>query len=424
MFNKLRNRTGKQFVKTYSDGGPVKPGQIVGEISIGSDGKIYKWNGRYWYTYNTEDAMASGDSFQQNPFQSTSLPGVNTPQNNTPQESSPFNVGTGALDTPTVQQPSILSTPTLNMSMQKSQVTGQYMTAAASQPKKETAQEMMDRITAESDADEEAYWDNTLQNMDTSVNAVEKTIQDTELKQARAQAEKDAQAIATGQPLSGDNAGAAGGAGEAGAGATAGAGGGGGNFASGFGGKMNGTLGSAIGNFASGNWKSGLGDMAVGAMKAVDNMLMGDKNFGAQSEAIDTAVHGVSSALMSSGNPYAMAAGAALEGANFLTKATGQTVQGFDVDINSSGYGQMGHMSSSSSRDFLGMIGLGGIFNKGKMDRKLAKRNEQMQMAMQAANVANEQKFEQEARANSIQNTVTNNQIALAGGIDTSLLGG
>lgn len=47
-----------------------------------------------------------------------------------------------------------------------------------------------------------------------------------------------------------------------------------------------------------------------------------------------------------------------------------------------------------------------------------------MQMAMQAANVANEQKFEQEARANSIQNTVTNNQIALAGGIDTSLLGG
>lgn len=417
MFNKLRNRTGKQFVKTYSDGGPVKPGQIVGEISMGSDGKIYKWNGRYWYTYNTEDAMASGDSFQQNPFQNTSFPGINVPQNNTPQESSPFNVGTGALDTPSAQQPSILSTPTLNMSMQKSQVTGQYMmTPTTPQPKKETAQEMMGRITAESDADEEAYWDKTLQNMDTSVNAVEDTIQDTELKQARAQAQKDAQAIATGQPLSGDNTG---GAGEAGAGS-----GGGGNFASGFGGKMNGTLGSAIQNFASGNWKSGLGDMAVGAMKAVDNMLMGDKNFGAQSEAIDTAVHGVSSALMSSGNPYAMAAGAALEGANFLTKATGQTVQGFDVDINSSGYGQMGHMESKSSRDFLGMIGLGGIFNKGKMDRKLAKRNEQMQMAMQAANVANEQKFEQEARANSIQNTVTNNQIALAGGIDTSLLGG
>jgi hypothetical protein len=51
--------------------------------------------------------------------------------------------------------------------------------------------------------------------------------------------------------------------------------------------------------------------------------MMGNKNFGAQSEAIDSAVHGVSGALMKSGNPYAMAAGAALEVANFATKATG-----------------------------------------------------------------------------------------------------
>ena len=127
---------------------------------------------------------------------------------------------------------------------------------------------------------------------------------------------------------------------------------------------------------------------------------------------------------MKSGNPYAMIAGAALEGANFLTKAGGQTVQGFDVDLNSSGYGDMGHMESSSSRDFGAMIGLGGIFNKDKMQAKLAKRNQQAMMAMNAANIANEQKFEQEARANSIQNTIMNNQMALAGGLDTSLLGG
>lgn len=159
-------------------------------------------------------------------------------------------------------------------------------------------------------------------------------------------------------------------------------------------------------------------------VKLVDDLAMGDKNFGAQSEAIDQAVHGVSGALMKSGNPYAMAAGAALEGANFLTKAGGQTVQGFDVDINSSGYGDLGHMESSSSRDFGAMIGLGGIFGQRKMKEKLAKRNAQAQMAMNAANIANEQKFEQEARANSIQNTIMNNQIALAGGLDTSLLGG
>jgi hypothetical protein len=113
-----------------------------------------------------------------------------------------------------------------------------------------------------------------------------------------------------------------------------------------------------------------------GAAQVADDMFMGDKNFGAQSEAIDSAVHGVSGALMKSGNPYAMAAGAALEGANFLTKAGGQTVQGFDVDINSSGYGQMGHMESSSSRDFGAMIGLGGIFGQKKLQRKLQKRNE------------------------------------------------
>ena len=45
-------------------------------------------------------------------------------------------------------------------------------------------------------------------------------------------------------------------------------------------------------------------------------------------------------------------------------------------------------------------------------------------MAMNAANIANEQKFEQEARMNSIQNTIMNNQMALSGGMDTSLLGG
>ena len=151
---------------------------------------------------------------------------------------------------------------------------------------------------------------------------------------------------------------------------------------------------------------------------------MGDKNFGAQSQAIDAAVDGVSNMLESTGNPYAIMASKAIQGANFLTKAGGQTVQGFDVDINSSGYGQIGHMESSSSRDFGAMIGLGGVFGQKKLQRKLQKRNEQALMAMNAANIAEDQAFEQEARMNSIQNTIMNNQMALAGGLDTSLLGG
>ena len=189
-------------------------------------------------------------------------------------------------------------------------------------------------------------------------------------------------------------------------------------------GTSEGTLGSAIGNLKSGNAGNAIMDVASVGMKVIDNIALSDKNFGAQSEAIDSAVNSASSALKNSGNPYAQIAGFALEGANFLTKAGGQTVQGFDVDINSSGYGQMGHMESSSSRDFGAMIGLGGIFGQGRMRAKLAKRNQQAQMAMNAANIANEQKFEQEARANSIQNVIMNNQVALAGGLDTSLLGG
>lgn len=193
-----------------------------------------------------------------------------------------------------------------------------------------------------------------------------------------------------------------------------------------FNGGLKGNLQSNLASFedtmSSAGAKAGV-NIGVQAVNAIDDLAMGDKNFGAQSQAIDQSVHAASSALMKSGNPYAMAAAAALEGANFLTKAGGQTVQGFDVDINSSGYGDIGHMESSSSRDFGALIGLGGL-NQGKMQAKLAKRNQQAMMAMNAANIANEQSFEQEARANSIQNTIMNNQIALSGGLETSLLGG
>ena len=159
----------------------------------------------------------------------------------------------------------------------------------------------------------------------------------------------------------------------------------------------------------------------VAAVNAIDNATMGDKNFGAQSQAIDSAVHGASKALISSGNPYAMAAGAALEAANFITKAGGQTVQGYDVDIKSSGYGTMGHKESSSSRDFGAILGLGGL-NAAATQRKLAKRNEEAQMALKAANVADTIAFEQEARQNSVDDVIQQNEIALQGGIDTSLL--
>lgn len=179
-------------------------------------------------------------------------------------------------------------------------------------------------------------------------------------------------------------------------------------------GNMGGSEGGMAGG-ANGGLYSMIGGAIQGGINIADKELMGDKNFSAQSQAIDSAVHGVSGALIQSGNPYAMAAGVALEGLNFASKAGGKTVSGFDVDIESSGYGTIGHKESESGRVWDTWTG--------KMGKKLAKRNEQARMALTAADISAGQNFEQEARSNSIQNVLEANQIALAGGIDTSLLG-
>lgn len=162
-------------------------------------------------------------------------------------------------------------------------------------------------------------------------------------------------------------------------------------------------------------WGIGAG-AAVGAMDMIDKAAMGDKNFSAQSQAIDTVVHTASSALLKSGNPYAMLAAGAIEAANFISKAGGQTVQGYDVDINNSGYGNLGHQASKSSR-----ASLPG-FKRHDMAGQLARRNEQARMALQAAAISEDQSFEQEARQNNITNVLMQNQQALAGGIELNEL--
>lgn len=164
--------------------------------------------------------------------------------------------------------------------------------------------------------------------------------------------------------------------------------------------------------------KMGLGIAATAGTAAIniaDSALMGDKNFSAGSQAVDSAVHGVSGALMSSGSPYAMVAGAALEGVNFLSKIGGKTVQGYDVNINNSGYsGVQSHMESKSGRIWE---------SRSSLNKRLQKRNEEARLAISASRISDYVAFEQEARMNSVDNVLRNNQIALAGGIDTSLLG-
>ncbi len=109
-----------------------------------------------------------------------------------------------------------------------------------------------------------------------------------------------------------------------------------------------------------------------------------------------------------------MIAAGALEGVNFLTKAGGQTTPGFDVNIDNSGYGTLGHMDSKSNRSWV---------SGSKLKQQLQYRNAQARMALDAAQVSDEQKFEQEARLNSVTNTIMNNKEALAGGYSTNTLG-
>ena len=368
MFNKLRERTGKQFVKKYQLGGPIEPGQTIGEIKQGSDGQMYKWTGLQWILY----------SLSSSPRQLTLPEGFNYDPSLPP--------STYRSQVPGMEG-MILGTPDLGPSITGSQEPTLLERAASA----------TDAWTRREDESAEDFRERRSEYSRKDLRGLKKELR----KEKRGGNEEAGEALSELKAA---------------------------QFTAGYGGTANGTVASAVGNFSDGNWKTGVTDLAVSGIKAVDNLAMGDKNFGTQSEAIDGAVHMASRKLLQSGNPGAMIAGAALEGANFLTKAGGQTVQGFDVDINSSGYGQMGHMESSSSRDFSAALGpLGALFtglNKNKMQAKLNKRNEQAMMAMNAANIANEQAFEQEARMNSVQNTLMNNQIALAGGLETSLLGG
>lgn len=149
-------------------------------------------------------------------------------------------------------------------------------------------------------------------------------------------------------------------------------------------------------------------------MKIASALTTGDKNFSASSQAVDAAVGGVTSKLMASKNPYAMLAAGAITTVNELTKMGGQSVPGFEVDISSSGYGDIGQMKESSSR---------GFFAPTKQDKKrLNNRNEKAALALAAASISDDQSFQQEARMNASQNVIQNNQQALNGGISTDLL--
>lgn len=156
-----------------------------------------------------------------------------------------------------------------------------------------------------------------------------------------------------------------------------------------------------------------IGDAAIGVNNAIDDAVVGDKNFSQSSQALDAGVDAAAS-MASKFGPWGLLAAGILKTANSATKYLGKNVQGFDVNIDNSGYGNIGHMESQAGR----------VWDNGaKTQRLLAKRNEQARMALAAADISEDTAYEQEARANSVTNILQQNQIALSGGIDTSLLG-
>lgn len=157
-----------------------------------------------------------------------------------------------------------------------------------------------------------------------------------------------------------------------------------------------------------------IGDVASAGLDAVDQATMGDKNFNAESQALDAAADGAAK-MASKFGPWGLLAAGIIKTVNFGSKALGGSVEGYDVGDLGSGYASnLGHMEQQSGRlkDRL----------SGKTARDLKRRNEQAQLALKAKDVVDDVKFEQEARMNSVNNVIERNQIALSGGINTGLL--
>ena len=156
-----------------------------------------------------------------------------------------------------------------------------------------------------------------------------------------------------------------------------------------------------------------IGDVASAGLNAIDQATMGDKNFNAESQALDAAADGAAK-MASKFGPWGLLAAGVIQTVNKGSKMLGGSVVGYNVGDIGSGYGNLGSMEQQSGRlkDRL----------SGKTARDLKRRNEQAQLALKAKDIVDDVKFEQEARMNSVDNVIQRNQMALSGGINTSML--
>lgn len=149
------------------------------------------------------------------------------------------------------------------------------------------------------------------------------------------------------------------------------------------------------------------------ALGVADKALMGDKKFNEQSQAMDDAANGLANVASQFG-PWGQAAAMAIRAANFADKAAGQTVPGYDVNLESSGFsGVNSHGDTASLR----------LTQSRNVDKMLGRQQQQVQMALAAAQLDKDNSLQQEARGASVQDIINRNQIALAGGLGTTTLG-
>lgn len=149
------------------------------------------------------------------------------------------------------------------------------------------------------------------------------------------------------------------------------------------------------------------------ALGVADKALMGDKKFNEQGQAMDDAANGLANVASQFG-PWGQAAAMAIRAANFADKAAGQTVPGYDVNLESSGFsGVNAHGDTASLR----------LTQSRNVDKMLGRQQQQVQMALAAAQLDKDNSLQQEARGASVQDIINRNQIALAGGLGTTTLG-
>ena len=170
-------------------------------------------------------------------------------------------------------------------------------------------------------------------------------------------------------------------------------------------------FGAAIGG--AGSWGSFGAAAGTAAIDAIGQTTLQGRNFNEASAAGDDFANAASDIAKQFG-PWGQVAAMGIQALNVADKMGGKTVPGFQVPIKSSGFGNS--LKESQDQSFR-------LSQTGMLDKALARRNQQAQLALQAAQVDKDNSFQLEARMASTEDVLKRNNMALAGGYGTETLG-